>query len=177
MNPACRQRPRTVEVMAGCRIQCAWDSFSRREHRCRSGLHRPDCGGSTPPSRSRSLQMAARVANFDSEVPALNRRKLGTIPRRPTILPMWLSSDRCLRTATALPREAHWRHASALYTGSISASVVKLLSSSASNGEFAGGNPAGCTRFIGALAQQKRLPAQDGKVEGANPSRATNLPT
>lgn len=29
--------------------------------------------------------------------------------------------------------------------------------------------------FIGALAQQKRRPAQDGKVEGANPSRATSL--
>src|SRR5882724_2851358 len=53
----------------------------------------------------------AWVANFDSEVPALNRRELGANPRRPTI----------------------------------SASVVKLLSSSASNGEFAGGSPAGCT--------------------------------
>ncbi len=61
---------------AGCRIQCAWDSFSRREHRCRSGLHRPDCGGSTPPSRSRSLRMATRVANFESEVPALNPREV-----------------------------------------------------------------------------------------------------
>ena len=30
-------------------------------------------------------------------------------------------------------------------------------------------------RFIGALAQQKRRPAQNGKVEGANPSRATNF--
>ena len=55
------------------------------------------------------------------------------------------------------------------------ASVVKLLSSSASNGEFAGGSPAGCTKFFGALAQQKRRPAQNGKVEGANPSRATNF--
>jgi hypothetical protein len=81
---------------------------------------------------SRSLQTATRVANFDSEVPALNRRELGANPRQPTI----------------------------------SASVVKQLSSSASNGEFAGGttvrdsepahfgnptcraweaNPAGCT--------------------------------
>ena len=57
------------------------------------------------------LQTAIRVANFDSEVPALNRRELGANPRQPTI----------------------------------SASVVKLLSSSASNGEFAGGSPAGCT--------------------------------
>lgn len=30
-------------------------------------------------------------------------------------------------------------------------------------------------QFHGALAQQKRRPAQDGKGEGANPSRATNL--
>ena len=62
---------------------------------------------------SRSLQTATRVANFDSEVPALNRRELGANPRRPTI----------------------------------SASVVKVLSSSASNGEFAGGTPAGCTNL------------------------------
>ena len=34
---------------------------------------------------SRSLQTATRVANFDSEVPALNRRELGANPRRPTI--------------------------------------------------------------------------------------------
>ena len=107
VNPARRQRPRTVEIMAGCRIQCAWDSFSRREHRCRSGLHRPDFGGSTPPSRSRSLRMAIRVANFDSEVPALNRRELGAIPRQPTILPMWLSSDSSsFVNCRALPHES-----------------------------------------------------------------------
>lgn len=34
---------------------------------------------------SRSLQTATRVANFDSEVPALNRRELGANPRQPTI--------------------------------------------------------------------------------------------
>ena len=39
-----------------------------------------------------------------------------------------------------LPHES-----ASLSIGSISASVVKLLSSSASNGEFAGGSPAGCT--------------------------------
>ncbi len=133
--------------MAGCRIQCAWDSFPQREHRCRSELHRSGCGGSTPPSRRGLCRLPAWVANFDSEVPALNRRELGAIPRQPTILPRWLSSDRCWRTATALPREAPWRHASALSIGSIFASVVKLLSSSASNGEFAGGSPAGCTKL------------------------------
>jgi hypothetical protein len=36
-------------------------------------------------------------------------------------------------------------------------------------------HPAGCTKFIGALAQQQRRPAQNGKVEGANPSRATSF--
>ena len=59
----------------------------------------------------RTLISFIGVANFDSEVPALNRRELGANPRRPTI----------------------------------SASVVKLQSCSASNGEFAGGSPAGCT--------------------------------
>jgi hypothetical protein len=52
--------------------------FSRREHRCRPGHHRPGCGGSTPPS------CRVRVANFDIEVPALNRRERGAIPRQPT---------------------------------------------------------------------------------------------
>ena len=85
VNPACRQRPRTVEVMAGCRIRCAWDSFSRHEHRCRSGLHRPGCGGSTPPSCRGPCGRRFRVATFDSEVPALNRRELGANPRQPTI--------------------------------------------------------------------------------------------
>ena len=34
--------------------------FSRYEHRCRSGLHRPSCGGSTPPScRVRVASIAA----------------------------------------------------------------------------------------------------------------------
>ena len=106
VNRVRRQRPRTVEVMAGPPIRCAWDSYFRdAKSRCRSELHRSGRGGSTPPS------CRAWVANFDSEVPALNRRELGANPRRPTI----------------------------------SASVVKLLSSSASNGEFAGGSPAGCT--------------------------------
>ena len=82
-----------------------------------------------------------RVANFDSEVPALNRRELGANPRRPTILPMWLSSDSSsFVNCRALPHES-----ASLSIGSVSASVVKLLSSSASNGEFAGGSPAGCT--------------------------------
>ena len=52
--------------------------LSRREHRCRPGHHRPGCGGSTPPS------CRVRVANFYSEVPALNRRERGAIPRQPT---------------------------------------------------------------------------------------------
>ena len=106
VNQVRRQRPRTVEVMAGRPIRCAWNSFFRdAKSRCQSELHRSGRGGSTPPS------CRVRVANFDSEVPALNRRELGANPRQPTI----------------------------------SASVVKLLSSSASNGEFAGGSPAGCT--------------------------------
>ena len=109
--------------------------ISQREHRCRSGLHRPVCGGSTPPSR------CVRVANFDSEVPALNRREHGANPWQPTISPMWLSSDSSsFVNCRALPHES-----ASLSIGPNSASVVKLQSSSASNGEFAGGSPAGCT--------------------------------
>ncbi len=86
-----------------CSTRCGWVGdhsrapiFTRREYRCRPGLHRLGCGGSTPPSRR------VRVANFDSEAPALNRMEHGASPWRPTTLPAWLSSDRCLRTATAL---------------------------------------------------------------------------
>ena len=67
----------------------------------------------TSPRRFNSAFVFAWVANFDSEVPALNRRELGATPRQPTI----------------------------------SASVVKLLSSFASNEESAGGSPAGCTNL------------------------------
>ena len=51
-NRVRRQRPRTVEVMAGHPIRCAWDSFLRdAKSRCQSELHRSGRGGSTPPSR------------------------------------------------------------------------------------------------------------------------------
>ncbi len=147
--------------MAGYQIRCAWDSFSRREHRCRPGRHRPDCGGSTPPSRSRSLRVPPGLQTLTAKSRLLTGEKClhkatSANPRQPTIVPMWLSSDRCLRTATALPREAHWWHASALSVGSISASVVKLLSSSPSNGEFAGGSPAGCTKVYRRVSPNRR---------------------
>ena len=54
-NPVCRQRPRTAEVMVGRRVRCAWGYFCDAKSRCRRGLHRPGCGGSTPPSRSQSV--------------------------------------------------------------------------------------------------------------------------
>jgi hypothetical protein len=77
LNLVCRQRPRTVEVMAGCRVRCAGESSSERSLKVRRLLreqeqagalpaaltilrdantgvgqdpHRPGCGGSTPPS-------------------------------------------------------------------------------------------------------------------------------
>ncbi len=57
VNRVRRQRPRTVEVMAGHPIRCAWDPFLRdSKSRCRSELHRSGRGGSTPPSRSLGLQ-------------------------------------------------------------------------------------------------------------------------
>ena len=76
LNPVYRQRPRTVEVMAGYRAQCAGELPERslkvrrllreqekagaipaaltisRDAKTGAGQdpHRPDCGGSTPPS-------------------------------------------------------------------------------------------------------------------------------
>ena len=48
--------------------------FSRREYRCQSGLHRPGCGGSTPPSRRVyfGLQALQRCSGL------LNRRARGS---------------------------------------------------------------------------------------------------
>jgi hypothetical protein len=79
MNDECRMSRDGVFNSALRILHSAFQSghFPRREHRCRSGLHRPDCGGSTPPS------CRGRVANFYSEVPALNRRERGAIPRQP----------------------------------------------------------------------------------------------
>ena len=81
------------------------------------------------------------VVNFDSEVPALNRRELGATPRHPTI----------------------------------SASVVKLLSSFASNEEFAGGSPAGCTnsRACGLTRIAEGPDSESGSLGGASPFMPT----
>ena len=79
VNPARRQRPRTVELIVGRQIRCAWDlHFTRREISVPVRLHRSGCGGSTPPS------CRDWAANFDSEVPALNRREHGANPWQPT---------------------------------------------------------------------------------------------
>ena len=86
VNRVRRQRLRTVEGAGARPPGRTPDSmrlgflFRDAKSRCQSELHRSDCGGSTPPS------CRLRVANFDSEVPALNRRELGANPRQPTTL-------------------------------------------------------------------------------------------
>ncbi len=84
---------------------------------------------------------------------------------------MWLSSDsssfvNCL----ALPHES-----ANLSIGSIFASVVKLLSSSASNGEFAGGSPAGCTNpwACGLTRIAEGPDSESGSLGGAIPFMPT----
>jgi len=71
----------------GLRSNAALPSvFRDAKSRCQSELHRSGRGGSTPPSRRGPCgRPQPRVANFDSEVPALNRRELGANPRQPTI--------------------------------------------------------------------------------------------
>ena len=115
--------------------------FSRREYRCQPGLHRPGCGGSTPPSRrvSFGLQALQRCSGL------LNRRARGSTVATHHFADVAQQRQQQFRKLPgALPHES-----ASLSIGSISASVVKLLSSSASNGEFAGGSPAGCTKFTG----------------------------
>ena len=79
VNRVHRQRPRTVEVMAGRPVRCAWDSFPRCE------IPVSIRTSQIWPRWFNSAFAFAWVANFDSEVPALNRRELGANPRQPTI--------------------------------------------------------------------------------------------
>ena len=66
----------------------------------------------------------------------LNRRARGSTVATHNFMPAWLSSDSSsFVNCRALPHES-----ASLSIGPISASVVKLQSSSASNGEFAGGS-------------------------------------
>ena len=102
-----RQRPRTVEVMAGHPIRCAWDSFSAMRN---PGVDQNFTDLAAVVQLRLRVALGLQTLTVKSRL-LINRRELGANPRRPTI----------------------------------SASVVKLLSSSASNGEFAGGSPAGCT--------------------------------
>ena len=93
--------------------------FSRREYRCRPGLHRPGCGGSTPPScRVRVASIAAMQRSLTpqstgqhrGDPPALEGRRMKAEGRNKSALrvrnysaffilpsafstPMWLSSD------------------------------------------------------------------------------------
>ena len=71
MNLARWQRPRTVEIMAGRQIRCAWDSISRDAN---SG----DGQDFTGLAGTVQLRLRVRVwaANFDSEAPALNRTEV-----------------------------------------------------------------------------------------------------
>ena len=106
--------------------------------RCRSEPQGSDCGGSTPPSRSlgsQTLIVKSRLLTGENSVqirgdpPAFARRTAKTkLPRR--------SFERSRPNRT---------RPSSFGPAGHSASVVKLRSSSASNGEFAGGSPAGCT--------------------------------
>src|SRR6266545_1366379 len=69
-----------------------------------------------------------------------------------------------------LPHES-----ASLSIGSISASVVKLQSSSASNGEFAGGSPVGCTnsRACGSTRIAEGPDSESGSLGGASPFMPT----
>ena len=112
--------------------------------RC-SGLLNRRARGSTVATHQPSLEHSESEAAAPNH--AVGRRARPATTRasaRPAISPMWLSSD----SSSFVNCRAHLPHESAsLSIGSIFASVVKLLSSSASNGEFAGGNPAGCTNL------------------------------
>src|SRR5437879_9229186 len=114
--------------------------FTRRENRCRPG-----------PSQAWLRRFnSAFVFAFGLQAlqrcsGLLNRRARGSTVATHHFADVAQQRQQQFRKLPgALPHES-----ANLSIGSISASVVKLLSSSASNGEFAGGSPAGCTKFTG----------------------------
>ncbi len=58
------------------------DHFSRRECRCQPGLHRPGCGGSTPPCASRLFRVASIAAMQRSLKPQSTGQHRGDPPFR-----------------------------------------------------------------------------------------------
>jgi hypothetical protein len=141
VNPVCRQRPRTVEG-AGARPP------SRTPASVRLGFHFCDAktgAGHDFTGLTAAVQLRLRVASG-----------LQTL----TVKSRLLTGEKCWRTARcANPRQP-----------TISASVVKLLSSSASNGEFAGGSPAGCTnlRACGSTRIAEGPDSESGSLGGAS---------
>ena len=98
------------------------EPFPRREHRCRSGLHRPDCGGSTPPSRRdpcgrppglQALQRCSgllsrrargstvathqfqrsRSSNYQSATLRTSRLQVRVLPGVPIFMGMWFNPN------------------------------------------------------------------------------------
>ena len=105
LNLVCRQRPRTVEVMIGCRVQCAGESSSERSLKVRRLLREQEkagalpaaltiltrreipvpartltgrCGGSTPPSCRGPSERALGLQALQRCSGLLNRRARGS---------------------------------------------------------------------------------------------------
>src|SRR2546423_15489994 len=115
--------------------------FSRREYRCQSGLHRPDCGGSTPPScRVRVASIAAMQRSLkpqstgqhrgDPPSFALSQRPVGSERRMPSIvscegglLLTWLRAT-AGRPPSSLAESYGWHTFSPMWLSSDSSSFV-----------------------------------------------------
>src|SRR4030095_12318341 len=131
-----RQRPRTVEVMAGHPIRCAWDFFFATRI---PGVSQYFTG--LVAAVHLRLRVAFGLQALQRCSGLLNRRARGSTVATHHFADVAQQRQHQFRKLPgAVPHES-----ASLSVGSISASVVKLLSSSASNGEFAGGSPAGCT--------------------------------
>jgi hypothetical protein len=92
-----------------CSMPCGWVGdhsrapiFTRREYRCRPGLHRPGCGGSTPPSRRvRVASIAAMQRSLKPQSTGQHRgdppfRRRGSVATRACARP-----QRCAPSALA----------------------------------------------------------------------------
>ncbi len=115
--------------------------FPRREYRCRSGHHRPGCGGSTPPScRGRVASIAAMQRSLKPQStgqhrgdPPFRRRKRGLKN------PMRGFGADAQRYSFCLPLPPPFR---------FNAPVAQCIERRASNAEVAGESRAGSANFI-----------------------------
>jgi hypothetical protein len=167
--------------------------FSRREYRCRPGLHRPGCGGSTPPSHRvffglQTLIVKSRLLTGENTVrirgdPPFRRcgsAATGACARPQRFARNAVAACQCLRRPhfifegrkriekflrrSGVVRTARERLLSAIFLRPF-APVAQLSARRASNAEVAGEIPAGSTNSCPVSPTRRGVPLRTGRLK------------